>query len=120
MRSGSTSGGRLRPDHTQVIAPSGDRDGLPNVIGEAMAAGVPVVTSPTAATTEAVSDGVTGLVIAVDQPAAWRSPRCAQLSSDDAFSESLRRSARSWVESHFDVKANTQRLLQRFEEAGAP
>ena len=46
--------------HTGVVAPSGDRDGLPNAIAEAMAAGVPVVTSPTAGTTEAVTDGVTG------------------------------------------------------------
>jgi colanic acid/amylovoran biosynthesis glycosyltransferase len=51
--------------------PSGDRDGLPNVIAEAMAAGVPVVTSPTAGTTEAVKDGVTGVVLPVDRPEAW-------------------------------------------------
>jgi len=30
--------------HTGVVAPSGDRDGLPNVIPEAMSAGVVVVT----------------------------------------------------------------------------
>ena len=36
--------------HTGIIAPSGDRDGLPNVIPEAMSAGVLVVTSPAAAT----------------------------------------------------------------------
>jgi hypothetical protein len=32
--------------HTGVIAPSGDRDGLPNVIPEAMSIGVLVITSP--------------------------------------------------------------------------
>src|SRR5438045_7948696 len=42
--------------HTGVIAPSGDRDGLPNVIPEAMSLGVLVVTSPIAATTEAITD----------------------------------------------------------------
>src|SRR5690606_16893239 len=48
--------------HTGVIAPSGDRDGLPNVIPEAMSSGVMVVTSPAAATTEAITHEVTGLV----------------------------------------------------------
>ena len=54
--------------HTGVIAPSGDRDGLPNVIPEAMSIGVLVVTSPAAATTEAITQGVTGLVAQVDAP----------------------------------------------------
>src|SRR5437764_8224845 len=57
--------------HTGVIAPSGDRDGLPNVIPEAMAAGVLVVTSPEAATTEAITHGVSGLVAQVAAPDVW-------------------------------------------------
>ena len=105
--------------HTGVVAPSGDRDGLPNVIGEAMAAGVPVVTSPTAGTTEAVSDGVTGVVLPVDRPEAWVSV-LRRLSVDDAYCESLRRAARAWVEANFDVRANTERLLLRLEAAAAP
>jgi glycosyltransferase involved in cell wall biosynthesis len=104
--------------HTGVVAPSGDRDGLPNVIGEAMAAGVPVVTSPTAGTTEAVSDGVTGVVLPVDRPEAWVSV-LRRLSVDDAYCESLRRAARAWVEANFDVRANTERLLLRLEAAAA-
>jgi len=105
--------------HTGVVAPSGDRDGLPNVIAEAMAAGVPVVTSPTAGTTEAVADGQTGVVLPVDRPEAWVAV-LRRLSSDDAFCESLRRGARSWVEANFDVRANTDRLLRRLEAAAAP
>lgn len=105
--------------HTGVVAPSGDRDGLPNAIAEAMAAGVPVVTTPTAGTTEAVVDGVTGVVLPVDKPEAWAEV-IRRLSSDDAFCDSLRRPARSWVEANFDVGANTGRLLRRLEEAAAP
>ncbi len=105
--------------HTGVVAASGDRDGLPNVIAEAMAAGVPVVTSPTAGTTEAVTDGATGVVLPVDRPEAWVAA-LRRLSSDDAFCESLRRQARAWIDANFDIRANTERLLERLEAAAAP
>jgi len=104
--------------HTGVVAPSGDRDGLPNAIAEAMAAGVPVVTSPTAGTTEAVSDGATGIVLPVDRPDAWVGA-LRRLASDDDLCESLRHAARRWVEANFDVRANTDRLLERLEAAAA-
>jgi colanic acid/amylovoran biosynthesis glycosyltransferase len=100
--------------HTGVIAPSGDRDGLPNVIPEAMSAGVLVVTSPVAATTEAITQGVTGLVAPVDAPADWVSS-LRRLSTDDAFAEKLRAAARRWVEENFDAHKNAQRLLGEFK-----
>lgn len=101
--------------HTGVIAASGDRDGLPNVIPEAMSVGVLVVTSPAAATTEAITQGVTGLVAPVDAPADWVAS-LRRLSHDDAFAEKLRGSARRWVEENFDAHKNARRLLTRFEE----
>jgi colanic acid/amylovoran biosynthesis glycosyltransferase len=104
--------------HTGVVAPSGDQDGLPNVIAEAMAAGVPVLTSPTAGTTEAVREGETGIVLPVDRPEAWVAA-LRRLSTDDAYCEALRRAARAWVEANFDVRANTERLLRRLEAAAA-
>jgi colanic acid/amylovoran biosynthesis glycosyltransferase len=100
--------------HTGVIAPSGDRDGLPNVIPEAMSIGVLVVTSPAAATTEAITQGVTGLVAPVDNPSYWVSS-LRRLSGDDTFAEKLRREARQWVEQNFDAHQNARRLLTHFE-----
>jgi len=105
--------------HTGVVAPSGDRDGLPNVIPEAMAAGVPVVTSPTAGTTEAVADGISGLVLPVDAPEAWVAA-LRRLATDDALAERLRQGGRAWVETHFDVQRNTDRLLSHLQAAAAP
>jgi colanic acid/amylovoran biosynthesis glycosyltransferase len=102
--------------HTGVVAPSGDRDGLPNVIPEAMSAGVLVVTSPAAATTEAVTDGVTGLVASVDEPEAWL-VALRRLAADDAFAEPLRIAAHHWVEENFDAHKNAACLLAKFEQA---
>lgn len=104
--------------HTGVIAPNGDRDGLPNVIPEAMSAGVVVATSPTAATTEAVTDGVSGFVLAVDAPEAWVAA-LRRLSSDDALAERLRAAARAWVEENFNAHVNAARLMASFEAAAA-
>jgi colanic acid/amylovoran biosynthesis glycosyltransferase len=100
--------------HTGVIAPSGDRDGLPNVIPEAMSCGVLVVTSPTAGTTEAITDGVSGIVAPVEAPAIWVMA-LRRLSEDDAFAEQLRGAARLWVEENFDAHRNAARLLAEFE-----
>jgi colanic acid/amylovoran biosynthesis glycosyltransferase len=102
--------------HTGVIAPSGDRDGLPNVIPEAMAAGVLVVTSPVSATTEAISQERTGLVADVDLPLAWI-VALRRLGEDDALAERLRGGARRWVEENYDANRNTGRLVECFEKA---
>ena len=105
--------------HTGVVAPSGDRDGLPNVIPEAMAAGVLVVTSPVAATTEAISQERTGLVADVDLPLAWV-VALRRLGEDDKLAETLRAAARRWVEENYDAHKNTARLVECFEKAMKP
>lgn len=100
--------------HTGVIAGSGDRDGLPNVIPEAMSAGVLVVTSPAAATTEAIAHGITGLVAPVEAPGEWVNA-LRRLAADDVFADNLRHAARAWVEQNFDAHKNTARLLAEFQ-----
>jgi colanic acid/amylovoran biosynthesis glycosyltransferase len=50
--------------------PSGDRDGLPVSLVEAMRAGLPVVTTPVAGIPELVHDGETGLLVAPGDDAA--------------------------------------------------
>ena len=102
--------------HTGVVAPSGDRDGLPNVIPEAMAAGVLVVTSPVSATTEAISQERTGLVADVDLPLAWV-VALRRLGEDDRLAETLRTAARRWVEENYDAHKNTAQLVECFEKA---
>ncbi|MCX6956077.1 MAG: glycosyltransferase family 4 protein [Verrucomicrobia bacterium] len=105
--------------HTGVIAPSGDRDGLPNVIPEALSVGVLVVTSPAAATTEAVTHGVTGLVADVETADVWVEG-LRRLSTDDAFAEKLRAAGRAWVEENFNAHRNAERVLAQFKRAIGP
>ena len=102
--------------HTGIVAPSGDRDGLPNVIPEAMAAGVLVVTSPVSATTEAIQQERTGLVADVDLPLAWQ-VALERLATDDVLAERLRRAARQWVEENYDAHRNTALLAECFTRA---
>jgi glycosyltransferase involved in cell wall biosynthesis len=102
--------------HTGVIAPSGDRDGLPNVIPEAMTVGVMVVTSPAAATTEAVTNGESGFVASVEKPDEWVTA-LRRLALDDALCERLRREARAWVEKNYDAHKNAARLHALMQRA---
>ena len=105
--------------HTGVVAASGDRDGLPNVIPEAMAAGVLVVTSPVSATTEAISQERTGLVADVDLPLAWV-VALRRLAEEDKTAETFRTAARRWVEENYDAHKNTGRLVECFRKAMLP
>jgi glycosyltransferase involved in cell wall biosynthesis len=96
--------------HTGVVAASGDRDGLPNVIPEAMSAGVVVVTTPQPGPREAIADGETGLVVALADGEGWEAALC-RIAEDDALAERLRSGARAWVETHFDAQRNAASLV---------
>jgi glycosyltransferase involved in cell wall biosynthesis len=102
--------------HTGVVTLSGDRDGLPNAIPEAMAAGTLVVTSPTAATTEAIEHEATGLVADVARPGEWLKA-LRRLAEDDALAERLRAGARRWAVENYDARKNAARLQACFEPA---
>ena len=102
--------------HTGVVSPSGDRDGLPNVIPEAMAAGTLVLTSPAAATTEAIQHETTGLVAEVARPGEWVAA-LRRLAGDDALADRLRAAARRWTEENYDAHRNAARLQTCLEHA---
>jgi glycosyltransferase involved in cell wall biosynthesis len=102
--------------HTGVIAPSGDRDGLPNVIPEAMSAGTLVVTSPVAGTTEAVAHEVTGLVADVTDSGAWETA-LRRLATDDVLAVRLQEAARVWTEQNYDAHKNAARLHELYQKA---
>lgn len=97
-----------------VIAPDGDRDGIPVALMEAMSAGIPVVTTPVAGIPELVVDGETGLLV----PTADSEELAAaleRLMDDPALRRRLSARARSHVIQHFDEGATGTRLVEIFE-----
>ena len=97
---------------TGKTAASGDRDGLPNVIIEAIHAGVPVFASGSGATAEALQTGHTGELIDINRPEMWAAA-LRRLAQDAEYAARLRHEARSWVERHCNPRTNALALAER-------
>jgi glycosyltransferase involved in cell wall biosynthesis len=100
---------------TGRIAQSGDRDGLPNAVAEAMANGVPVIATNVGAIPEVIASGINGIIVDGYDPGKWLDALNA-IKQNDAFAEELRRSARKWVESNFDARRNAAALRSAIDE----
>ena len=85
--------------------PNGDRDGIANVILEAMALGVPVVTTDAGAAGEVIEDGISGLLLA--HPAAPDSLSAAmvRLAEDENLRTAIADNARAIVREKFSSDA---------------
>ena len=106
-----------------VVVPSvvdrfGDRDGLPNVVLEAMASGRAIVASDTAAIPTAVRNGDTGVIVpAGDRAALARA--LTRLAAHPPLRAALGVAARQSAERQFDVDRCTDRLASVLREAYA-
>jgi glycosyltransferase involved in cell wall biosynthesis len=92
-----------------VVTPSGDRDGLPTVLLEAMARGLPVVTTTVAGGPEIVEDGVTGLLTPPARPELL-AVALADLLTDPARARAMGHAGRRRAEQYFDLTRNAARL----------
>lgn len=99
-----------------VQAGDGDRDGIPNVLLEAMAMEVPVVSTRFSGIPEAVVDDLTGLLVPPGDTEAL-TDAIARLLDDLALREKMGREGRARVEALFDVRRNTNRLVELFEKS---
>ena len=94
------------------VAPDGDRDGLPVVILEALARGLPVVTTFSFAP-EIVQDGVTARVVAGEDPEAIAAA-IAQLLTDRELARELGARGRRRVREEVTREATTRALRAIF------
>ena len=95
---------------TGKVAPDGDRDGLPNVIPEAMSAGVVVIASLHGGAAEALEEGVTGFVRDPYRPDQWVE-LIQGLVAIPKKVISLRKAAAAAARIRFDVKRTARELL---------
>ena len=101
---------------TGKVAGNGDRDGLPNVIPEAMSARVVVITSSTGGAAEALEDGKTGFVRDPQNPSEW----VELIESLLAFPERvirIRKSAGKSARQFFDVNRTAKEFTTCLLEA---
>jgi glycosyltransferase involved in cell wall biosynthesis len=106
-----------------VVVPSvmdakGDRDGLPNVVLEAMSSGRPVVASDVGAVASAVVDGRTGVLVPPGDSEALAGALEFLVDQPD-MRERLGREARARVEADFELHSCTARLRAFLETAYA-
>jgi glycosyltransferase involved in cell wall biosynthesis len=101
------------------VAPDGDRDGLPNVVVEALSQGLPVVAARVAAIPEIVGDEVNGRLVAPEDPAALAAVLDA-LARDPAARRRLGAAALRTVAGGWDVEAGVDRLLALLDPAARP
>ena len=96
------------------IAADGDRDGIPNVLLEAMATGVPVVATRVSGIPELVQHRRNGLLVEPDDPAAL-ADAIAGLIDAPQLGRELAAAARATVTTHFDNDHNLRLVLQLLE-----
>lgn len=95
------------------ITDDGDRDGIPNVLMEAMAAGLPVVSTGISGIPELIEDGVNGLLVPSEDAASladaiWR------LVKDPALSERVAAAGAETIATRFDGERLARQMATLF------
>src|SRR5262245_58846021 len=93
-----------------------DRDGIPNVLVEAMAAGAPVIATGVSGIPELVEHERNGLLVEPDDPEALAAA-LIRLHEDRALATRLSEAARVTVRERFDGARHARQLARLFEEA---
>lgn len=97
-----------------IEAANGDKDGLPNVLIEALAVGLPVVTTPVSAIPELIEHEVTGLLVP-EKDSDCLANAILRLKKDTTLYHSLVKMGWEKVKD-FNIEKSTNQLCKLFEE----
>ncbi len=103
---------------SSVTASDGDHEGMPVVLREAQAAGLPTVTSNHAGNPEAIVNGESGFVVPERDPEALAERLAWLIDHPEVWPEFGRRGRRH-VEEHFDMRRLNRRLVGIYEDVVA-
>jgi len=98
--------------HHSVTAADGDMEGIPTVVMEAMATGLPVVTTRHSGIPELVQDGETGFLVAERDVDSY----VAALESALGASPEIGAAAARFVREHFDIEKQNDRLADVYDD----
>ena len=100
-----------------VFALSSLREGLPNVLLEAMAMGAPVVSTRVAGTPRLITDREHGLLVEIGSADALTSA-LREVLQDDSLRTRLLTNARKQIENNFSFSARMQKVVKVYQSLG--
>jgi colanic acid/amylovoran biosynthesis glycosyltransferase len=98
-----------------VVTPEGNADGIPNVLTEAMASGLPVVSTRVSGIPELIDDGVSGRLVEPNDALAL-ADAIAEMLADPALRDACAEAGRRKVECEFDVRSEAGRLFRHMAQ----
>jgi glycosyltransferase involved in cell wall biosynthesis len=111
---------RYKKAHAYVLpcicGSDGNRDGLPVSIVEALASGLPVITTPMTGNPEVVRHENNGILVPFHDPQAL-AEAMGRLIKEDSYYEQLRKNTRASVEKQFNIHRTVQDLADLFSES---
>jgi len=96
-----------------ILGKDGDRDGIPNVILEALSMGLPVVSTSHSGIPEVIEEGVNGLLVPPEDASAL-SVALERLICDPEMGSAFGKAGRQIVADRFNPQKNARRLLEAF------
>lgn len=111
--------GLMRESHV-LMAPSittgdGDQEGIPNVIKEAMALGLPVISTMHSGIPELVENAVTGFLVPERDVDALTDRLVHVIDNPDMWAD-MGRNGRSYVEANYDINALNDRVVEIYRK----
>jgi glycosyltransferase involved in cell wall biosynthesis len=112
---------RMRASHAFVLpsvpASTGCMDGIPNVLIESMALGVPTISTSISGIPELIEDGVSGLLVP-PRDVEGLAAAIRRLLEDPELQRSCSSAGRTRIESMFEMGQNAERLIEIYRSEG--